>query len=67
MLIAHLSDPHLRQTGHLYPGLIDSNAMFDLTLDTLAAPRPEPDIVIIGGDLVDKGTEAEYETVRIIT
>lgn len=64
MLIAHLSDPHLRQRGHLYQGLIDSNAMFDLALDTLAALRPEPDIVIIGGDLVDEGTEADYETVR---
>jgi Predicted phosphohydrolases len=64
MLIAHLSDPHLRQKGHLYQGLIDSNAMFDLALETLAALRPEPDIVIIGGDLVDEGTEAEYETVR---
>lgn len=64
MLIAHLSDPHLRQRGHLYRGLIDSNAMFDLALDTLAALRPESDIVIIGGDLVDKGTEADYETVR---
>lgn len=64
VLIAHLSDPHLRQRGHLYQGLIDSNAMFDLALDTLAALRPEPDIVIIGGDLVDEGTEAEYETVR---
>lgn len=64
MLIAHLSDPHLRQKGRLYQGLVDSNAMFDLAIETLAALRPEPDIVIIGGDLVDEGTEAEYETVR---
>ncbi|QEN85167.1 phosphodiesterase [Labrys sp. KNU-23] len=64
MLIAHLSDPHLRETGRLYQGLVDSNAMFDLAIETLNAFRPEPDIVIIGGDLVDEGTEADYETVR---
>ena len=36
MLIAHLSDPHLRQRGHLYQGLIDSNAIaeyFDETIE----------------------------------
>ena len=65
MLIAHLSDPHLRPKGQLYQGLVDSNAMFDLAIDTLMALRPEPDIVIIGGDLVDEGSEDEYETVRI--
>ncbi|PRH89205.1 phosphodiesterase [Labrys okinawensis] len=64
MLIAHLSDPHLREKGHLYQGLVDSNAMFDLAVETLNALRPEPDLVIIGGDLVDEATEAEYETVR---
>ncbi|WP_319519164.1 phosphodiesterase [uncultured Martelella sp.] len=64
MLIAHLSDPHLRAKGALYQGLVDSNAMFDLALDTLLALRPTPDLVVIGGDLVDGGTEAEYETVR---
>lgn len=64
MLIAHLSDPHLRQKGHLYQGLVDSNAMFDLALSTLAKLSPQPDIVIIGGDLVDEGTDAEYDTVR---
>lgn len=62
MLIAHLSDPHLRPQGELYQGLVDSNAMFALALDTLEALRPAPDLVIIGGDLVDHATEAEYDT-----
>ncbi|GLS88660.1 3',5'-cyclic adenosine monophosphate phosphodiesterase CpdA [Cypionkella aquatica] len=64
MLIAHLSDPHLRPKGQLYQGLIDSNALFDQAIDTLLALDPQPDIVIIGGDLVDEGTAAEYETVQ---
>ncbi|WP_158963729.1 phosphodiesterase [Chachezhania sediminis] len=63
MLIAHLSDPHLREAGVLYQGLVDSNAMFDRALETLAALDPAPDIVIIGGDLVDEGRPAEYASV----
>lgn len=64
MLIAHLSDPHLRAQGDLYQGLVDSNAMFDQAIETLTALDPAPDIVIISGDLVDHGQEEEYETVK---
>ncbi|MBC7675470.1 MAG: phosphodiesterase, partial [Rhodoferax sp.] len=64
MLIAHLSDPHLREKGQLYQGLVDSNAMFDLAVKTLQRLSPEPDLVIIGGDLVDGGSPGEYVTVR---
>lgn len=64
MLIAHLSDPHLCAEGQLYQGLVDSNAMFDHAVKTLNALSPQPDLVIIGGDLVDTGTPAEYAQVR---
>lgn len=64
MLIAHLSDPHLRAEGQLYQGQIDSNAMFARAVETLNALSPQPDLVIIGGDLVDAGTSAEYAQVR---
>ena len=63
MLIAHLSDPHMRAAGQLYQGLVDTNALFDLALETLAALDPAPDLVIIGGDLVDDGSDADYATV----
>lgn len=64
MLIAHLSDPHLRAQGDLYQGRVDSNAMFAQAVKTLNALSPAPDLVIIGGDLVDAGTPAEYASVR---
>lgn len=64
MLIAHLSDPHLRPEGVLYQGLVDSNAMFSDALETLARLDPRPDLVIVGGDLVDEGTPAEYALAR---
>ncbi|MBS9478619.1 phosphodiesterase [Ancylobacter radicis] len=64
MLIAHLSDPHLRPPGVLYQGLVDSNAMFAAALDHLAALDPQPDLVLLTGDLVDEGTAEEYAHAR---
>ncbi|MBP2307116.1 phosphodiesterase [Azospirillum melinis] len=64
MLIAHLSDPHIRPRGELYQGLVDSNAMFDAAVHHLNALDPAPDLVIVTGDIVDRGTAAEYEQAR---
>ncbi len=66
MLIAHLSDPHLRPPGVLYQGLVDSNAMFAAALETLAALDPAPDLVLLTGDLVDEGTPEEYGHARAL-
>jgi 3',5'-cyclic AMP phosphodiesterase CpdA len=60
MLIAQLSDPHLRPRGQLYQTMVDSNAMFLTALQHLAALDPQPDLVLLTGDLVDTGTAAEY-------
>ena len=60
MLIAHLSDPHLRPRGVLYQGLVDSNAMFEAALRQLEAMVPAPDLVLLTGDLVDEGGAADY-------
>lgn len=64
MLIAHLSDPHMRPPGELYQGLVDSNAMFDAAIRHLNALDPAPDLVVITGDLVDDGLPIEYGRVR---
>lgn len=64
MLIAHLSDPHLRPPGVLYQGLVDSNAMFVAALEHLARLDPRPDLVLLTGDLVDDGTSEEYAHAR---
>lgn len=60
MLIAHLSDPHLRPAGRLYQGLVNSNAMFDLAVRHLNTLDPAPDLVLLSGDLVDEGSAEEY-------
>lgn len=60
MLIAQISDPHLRPSGVLYQDLVDSNAMFATAIDHLNGLTPQPDVVILSGDLVDYGTAEEY-------
>jgi 3',5'-cyclic AMP phosphodiesterase CpdA len=60
MLIAHLSDPHLRSPGQLYQNIVDSNAMFLAAIRHLATLKPQPDLVLLSGDIVDSGTETEY-------
>ncbi|MFZ6761891.1 phosphodiesterase [Pseudoroseomonas sp. WGS1072] len=64
MLIAQISDPHLRPPGILYQGLVDSNAMFDAAVRHLNALDPAPDLVLLSGDLVDEGTAEEYAAAR---
>lgn len=64
MLIAHLSDAHLRPPGQLYQGLVDSNAMFELAIQHVNALEPNPDLVLFSGDLVDEGTTDEYANAR---
>jgi len=64
MLIAQLSDPHVRPDGVLYQGVVDSNAMFVRAIAHLNELDPRPDLVLLSGDLVDKGEPAEYQHLR---
>ncbi len=64
MLVAQVSDPHLRPAGQLYQGLVDSNALFAAALRHLAALDPQPDVVLLTGDIVDEGLDAEYAVAR---
>lgn len=64
MLIAQLSDLHLRPRGVLYQGLVDSNAMAEAAIRHLNGLHPKPDIVIVSGDIVDEGLPEEYDHAR---
>ncbi|MGJ7528332.1 phosphodiesterase [Variovorax sp. GB1P17] len=64
MLIAQISDPHVRPAGQLYQGVADSNRMFDEAIDHLHALDRRPDLVLLTGDLVDEGRLEEYAEVR---
>ncbi len=60
MLIAHLSDPHVRPEGELYQGVVDSNVQFAAAIAQVNALDPRPDLVLLSGDLVDHGHADEY-------
>ena len=62
MLIAQLSDPHVRPEGMLYQGVVDSNAQFTAAVAHVNGFDPPPDLVLLSGDLVDEGTDDEYAT-----
>ncbi len=64
MLIAQLSDPHVREAGVLYQNVVDSNRMFAEALTHLHALDRRPDLIVLTGDLVDHGRPAEYQEVR---
>jgi 3',5'-cyclic AMP phosphodiesterase CpdA len=64
MLLAQISDFHVRSAGRLYKDVVDSNRLFADAVWHLNALDPRPGLVLITGDLVDEGQEAEYATLR---
>lgn len=64
MLIAHLTDPHvgLAPTGTKCPPL-DPTGALRRALAHVRGLRPAVDVVLLSGDLVDGGQEADYQVV----
>src|SRR6187399_2953776 len=66
MWIAQLSDPHVRPAGTLYQGVVDANAALAAAVAQLNALDPQPDLVLLTGDVTEAGTVAEYAAARAI-
>jgi len=66
MLVAQISDPHVRPIGEHYKDAVDSNRMFADAIEHLNHLDPRPDLVLLTGDLVDEGQEAEYASLRAL-
>lgn len=60
MLIAQLSDLHIKANGKLAYGVVDTVTMAERCVGALLAQTPRPDCVVITGDLVDFGRADEY-------
>jgi 3',5'-cyclic-AMP phosphodiesterase len=60
MLIAQISDLHIKTDGALAYGRVDTRTMFARCVAHVARLKPAPDAVLITGDLVDFGRLAEY-------
>jgi 3',5'-cyclic-AMP phosphodiesterase len=60
LLIAQISDLHIKRPGALAYGKVDTAAALSRCVDTLNRFLPRPDLVVISGDLADTPTSAEY-------
>ncbi|PZA13680.1 phosphodiesterase [Rhodopseudomonas palustris] len=61
ILIAQISDLHIREQGSLADRSVDTAAALTRCVATLNALAPRPELVVISGDLVNTPTEAAYE------
>lgn len=64
MIIAQITDLHLRTDGRLLKGRVDSAAALDAAICHLNAMTPRPDVVLITGDLVNKAHRQDYRGLR---
>ncbi len=60
MLLAHLTDLHVRPPGVPAYRVVESTMLAERALRAVAALRPRPDAVVISGDLTDCGLASEY-------
>lgn len=66
MLIAQISDLHIRPEGEKANRVVDTNRMARDCVDHILGMEIAPDVVLATGDLADRGTAAEYAVLRDI-
>lgn len=64
MLIAQISDLHIRPRGALAYGISETNLFAEHAIHALLRLGPRPDCVLVTGDLTDCGLEEEYGIIR---
>ena len=64
MLIAQLSDSHIRPPGKLFADVVDTRAMLATAIDAVLAFTPRPDLVLFTGDLTNDGEPEAYAAMR---
>jgi Icc protein len=64
MLIAQLSDPHVKSPGQLLYDRIDTAGYLERAVAHVLRLDPPPHLVIMTGDLVDGGKAEEYALLR---
>lgn len=64
MIIAQISDMHVRQKGELSYDRVDTAPFLERAITEIRQLRPRPDVVVATGDLVDGGTLGEYAEVK---
>lgn len=64
VLIAQISDLHIKPPGSLAYGRVDTAAALERCVAALNAFSPKPDFVVISGDLADTPTTEEYDYLK---
>ncbi len=64
ILIAQISDLHIKSPGDLAYGKVDTAKALERCIAALNALNPKPDLVVISGDLVDTPTAGEYDHLK---
>jgi 3',5'-cyclic AMP phosphodiesterase CpdA len=64
VLIAQISDLHIKPPGALAYGRVDTAAALERCVAALNAFSPKPDFVVISGDLADTPTSEEYDYLK---
>jgi 3',5'-cyclic-AMP phosphodiesterase len=64
MLIAQISDFHIKARGQIAYRVVDTAACLRAAVAAIAALDPKPDIVVATGDLTDFGRPDEYALLR---
>ncbi|MTJ80418.1 MAG: phosphodiesterase [Telmatospirillum sp.] len=66
MLIAQISDTHVKTPGRLAYRRVDTAGALAACVASLLERRPAPDLVLVTGDVADFGQAAEYEQARAL-
>ena len=66
ILIAQISDLHIKRPGELAYGHVDTAAALSRCVDELNRFSPRPDLIVISGDLVDTPAKEEYDHLRTL-
>jgi 3',5'-cyclic AMP phosphodiesterase CpdA len=64
MIIAQISDTHIKRKGKLLHHMINTSKYLRRAIERLNALDPRPDVVIATGDLVESGDPREYKRLR---
>lgn len=64
MLIAQITDTHIQQPGVLAEGRVDTARLLQDCVAAVLALPTQPDLIVLTGDLVDRGSAEEYAQLR---
>jgi len=66
MLIAQISDTHIKMPGKLAYNTVDTARMLRDCVSHITQLKIQPDLILLTGDLVDLGRDEEYDYLRSI-